>query len=98
MRKLHVIKDYKRRCLFKRYEIRKNLLKSVLYSETLSNLESNYIRYLLKKYPNDSSKVRIRNRCIMSGHGRGVLSKVALSRVSFKKIAGWGYLSGLRKI
>lgn len=40
----------------------------------------------LQKLPRDSSPVRIRNRCYLSGRGRGVLSKFGLSRIWFRKL------------
>jgi ribosomal protein S14 len=41
----------------------------------------------LGKLPRNSSKNRIRNRCLLSGRGRGVLRKFCLSRIWFRKLA-----------
>lgn len=92
-----VIKDIKRRQLYNRYEIRKKLLKSLICSNNLKRSEKYYILSLLSKYPRDSSLVKVRNRCILTGRGRGILSKYSLSRIMFKKHANLGYLSWFRK-
>jgi ribosomal protein S14 len=78
-------RDKKRRLLFKKYEIRKLILKSLLYCNKLKEYEKNLIQYLLVKLPKDSSITRSRNRCIITGRGRGVFTKFRLSRIMFKK-------------
>ncbi len=77
-------RDKKRRNLYKKYEMRRLILKSLLYSDGLKEYEKNFIQYLLKRIPRDSSLVRIRNRCILTGRGRGVLTKFRLSRIMLK--------------
>ena len=90
-------RDKKRRLLFKKFEIRRLVLKSLLVDKNLKNCEKNFVRYLLSKIPKDSSIVRVRNRCIITGRGRGVFSKFRLSRIAFKKYSLLGFLHGLRK-
>jgi ribosomal protein S14 len=92
-------KDKKRRLLYQQYEMRRIILKSLLVSShnKLSIFEKNFIEYLLMKLPKDSSLTRIRNRCIITGRGRGVLSKFRLSRIMFKKYGLMGWISGVRK-
>mgnify|MGYP003149526154 CR=1 FL=1 len=90
-------RDKKRRLLFKKFEIRRLILKSLLVEQNLESHEKNFIRYLLSKIPKDSSLTRIRNRCIVTGRGRGVFSKFRLSRIAFKKYSLMGNIYGVRK-
>lgn len=97
MKKSLLIRDKKRRELFKKYEFRRLILKSLLCNELLSFTEKNCIRYLLNKMPKNSSGVRIRNRCILTGRGRGVIRKYRLSRIMLKKYCLLGYVPGIVK-
>lgn len=97
MKKSFLIKDKKRRELFKYYEIRKIILKSLLCNYKLNFIEKNCIRYYLNKLPKNSFKNRLRNRCILSGKGSGILSKYRLSRIMLKQYALLGYIAGVQK-
>jgi len=90
-------RDKKRRLLFKKYEMRRIVLKSLLCSGELKEHEKNFVQYLLARIPRDSSLVRVRNRCIVTGRGNGVFSKFRLSRIMFKKYGLMGWIPGLRK-
>jgi len=41
----------------------------------------------LRKLPRDSSATRVRNRCVLTGRGRGVYEKFGLCRHMFRKLA-----------
>ena len=45
----------------------------------------------------DSSRIRFRNRCFLSGRPRGVYSKFNLSRIAIRDMAGKGQIPGLTK-
>lgn len=90
-------RDKKRRLIFKKFEIRRLILKSLLVDKNLKSFEKNFVRYMLLKMPKDSSLTRIRNRCIVTGRGRGIFSKFRLSRIAFKKYGLMGNIYGLRK-
>jgi len=51
----------------------------------------------LAKLPRDSSPSRRRNRDMIDGRPRGVLSRFGLSRVRFREMALRGELPGVRK-
>ena len=51
----------------------------------------------LQKLPRNSSPVRIRNRCFITGRSRGYLRDFNLSRISLREQAANGYLPGLKK-
>ncbi|HCD36583.1 30S ribosomal protein S14 [Chlorobium phaeovibrioides] len=51
----------------------------------------------LRKLPRDSSASRVRNRCVLTGRGRGVYEKFGLCRHMFRKLALEGKLPGVKK-
>ena len=51
----------------------------------------------IRAMPRNSSPIRIRNRCSMSGRPRGVESYFGLSRIALRDMALNGFLPGVRK-
>ncbi len=51
----------------------------------------------LQKLPKNSSPVRVRNRCGVTGRGRGVYRKFMLCRNVFRQMALEGKIPGIRK-
>ncbi len=97
MRNYIIHKDSSRRQTVKKYELSRKVLKSISVNQNLSfEFRSNAFLKLLKLAKNSSS-TRIRNRCILTGRGRGVLSFFKLSRNVFRTLASNGYIPGVRK-
>lgn len=51
----------------------------------------------LQKLPKNSSPVRVKNRCAVSGRGRGYLRAFGLSRIQFRELAREGKIPGVKK-
>ncbi len=51
----------------------------------------------LAKLPRNSSVVRVRNRCALSGRPRGYYRKFDISRIALRELASEGKLPGVRK-
>lgn len=51
----------------------------------------------LQKLPRNSSKVRIRNRCKLTGRPRGYISTFGVSRNVFRDMALFGLIPGVTK-
>ena len=51
----------------------------------------------LQKLPRDSSKVRLRNRCKLTGRPRGYMRQFGISRVTFREMASAGLIPGITK-
>jgi small subunit ribosomal protein S14 len=51
----------------------------------------------LQKLPRNSAPTRLRNRCTVTGRGRGVYRKYGLCRNIFRQMALEGKLPGVRK-
>lgn len=51
----------------------------------------------LQKLPRNSSATRIKNRCAITGRGRGYLRAFGLSRIQFRELAREGKIPGVKK-
>ncbi len=51
----------------------------------------------LQKLPRNSSPSRVRNRCLVTGRGKGVYRKFGLCRNVFRLLALEGKIPGMRK-
>lgn len=79
-----------------KWEKRQALRKKV-YDMTLSDEDREQARIALNKMPRDSSPIRLRNRCAMTGRPRGYLRKFKLSRLTFRELALMGFIPGVTK-
>ncbi len=52
---------------------------------------------LLDKLPKNTSKVRLRNRCALTGRGRGYVRLFGISRIKFRDLASEGKIPGVTK-
>ncbi len=51
----------------------------------------------LQKLPKNSSPVRVKNRCAVTGRGRGYMRPFGLSRIAFRELAREGKIPGVKK-
>lgn len=51
----------------------------------------------LQKLPRNSAPTRVRNRCFLTGRGKGVYRKFGLCRNMFRQLALEGKIPGIRK-
>jgi len=51
----------------------------------------------LQLLPRNSSPVRVKNRCSITGRGRGYLRAFGLSRITFRELAREGKIPGVKK-
>ena len=90
-------RDLKRRSLFSKNELKRLELKSLINDLNISKeIRYNFITQL-NKLSRNSSKVRIKNRCILTGRGRSVYSFCRLSRIKLRELAAQGLLMGVTK-
>ncbi len=52
---------------------------------------------LLDKLPKNSSKVRLRNRCALTGRPRGYVRQYGVCRIKFRDLASEGKIPGVTK-
>ena len=68
-----------------------------LYAERRKALKEAGDYTALAGLPRDSSPVRLKNRCKMTGRPRAYLRQFGLSRVTFRKLALEGKIPGVTK-
>ena len=51
----------------------------------------------LQKLPKNSSPVRYKNRCFLTGRSHGYMRDFGLSRIAFRELANEGKIPGIRK-
>jgi small subunit ribosomal protein S14 len=51
----------------------------------------------LDKLPRNSSKVRLHNRCKLTGRPKGYMRRFGINRVTFRKMANEGLIPGITK-
>ncbi|SNX61419.1 SSU ribosomal protein S14P [Nitrosomonas ureae] len=98
MAKLAIInRNIKRYKIVQKYNERRVNLKKIISDSTLSDAERDKAHLALQKLPRDSSPVRLRNRCTLTGRPRGVYSKFGLGRGKLRDIAMSGKIPGIIK-
>jgi len=51
----------------------------------------------LQKLPKNSMKIRVHNRCLLTGRPRGYMRQFGISRVTFREMALMGKIPGITK-
>nr|WDA99947.1 ribosomal protein S14 [Cyanidium sp. THAL103] len=97
MAKKSIIERNKKRLnKVQKYFYLRNLLKQKILSS--KSLEEKFEYYeKLQQLPKDSCRVRIRNRCWITGRSRGVFKNFGLSRHFFRDLSSNGFLPGIVK-
>jgi small subunit ribosomal protein S14 len=80
-KKLSVIRNEKRKALVTKYAARRQEIKRELLDSSLSNGGYWAEQRKMAKLPKDSSRVRVRNRCTVTGRARGYHRWFGLSRI-----------------
>jgi len=80
----------------KQRELRKKLRKDVR-NLNLSEEERFDAQMKLQRLPRSGSDVQVRNRCELTGRGRGFLRTFRLSRIAFRELALKGMIPGVTK-
>jgi small subunit ribosomal protein S14 len=90
-------KNKKRRKMVAQYADRRAELKRIARDESLSLEERFQARLKLAELPRNSSAVRIRNRCEVTGRPRGFYRKLRVSRIALRELGSSGLIPGLVK-
>ncbi|HYG85910.1 MAG TPA: 30S ribosomal protein S14 [Azospirillum sp.] len=98
MAKTSAVEKNKRRAkLVKQFANKRAKLKAIAKDRSLSPEEQFAARLKLAELPRNSSKVRIRNRCEMTGRPRAFYRKFKLSRITLRELASTGQIPGMVK-
>ena len=93
-------RERKREKLVKSYAAKRQELTTILKSTDPSE-EVQAAKWeammALQKLPANSSKVRVHNRCGLTGRPRGYMRSFGISRVTFREMALSGKIQGVKK-
>lgn len=92
-----VQKAQKREKLVRQNWSKRQNLKERCGDMTLSQEERDAARLALSKMSPNTSRVRLRNRCALTGRPRGYYRKFKISRLTFREMASFGLIPGVVK-
>ena len=90
-------RNLKRIRLVKKYRKKRSALKKIIMDKNMSMQERLIAQIKLDSLPRDSSFVRVRNRCLITGRPRGNFRKFKMSRSMLRSLGSSGFIPGLRK-
>ena len=96
-KKSSIARNIKRQKLVEKYAAKKAELKKSLADPPTSDEDFFAAQRKLNKIPRNASKVRIRNRCSVTGRPRAYIRKFGVSRITFRELALDGKLPGVTK-
>ena len=90
-------KDLNKRNLVYNNELKKLQYKYMIKNQSINKeIRSEYINKL-NKLNRNSSKIRVKNRCILTGRARSVYKLFRVSRIKFRELASQGKIPGVTK-
>lgn len=92
-----VEKNEHRRKLSARFAAKRAKLKAKIKDKTVTPEERFEAALKLAEMPRNSAKIRVRNRCELTGRPRGTYRKLKLSRNMLRELASAGQIPGMVK-
>lgn len=96
-KKSAIQRNLNREKLIAKYEKKRKEFKAILNDPETSDEAFYEAQAKLTKLPKNSSPVRARNRCSVTGRPRGYIRKFGLSRITFRELATQGKIPGVIK-
>lgn len=96
-KKSMVARERKRQRTVQRFAAKRAELKKIISDQRASDEERQAAMSRLQQLPRDSSPVRLRNRCAISGRPKGFYRKFGLGRNKLREQTMQGNIPGLNK-
>jgi small subunit ribosomal protein S14 len=96
-KKAVINREQKRREMVAKFAPKRALLLATISNVKLNEEERAAARLKLQALPRDSSPVRLRNRCALTGRPRGTFKKFGLGRIKLREFAMRGEIPGIVK-
>ncbi|MCR9176601.1 MAG: 30S ribosomal protein S14 [Alphaproteobacteria bacterium] len=96
-KKSSIEKNKNRAKLAVRYAAKRERLKAVATDKSAPMEERFAANLKLAEMPRNGAKIRIRNRCELTGRPRGVYRKFKLSRIALRDLGTSGQIPGIVK-
>ena len=90
-------REVKRRATVKKFAVKRAALTAIINDQSVSVEEQREARMKLQAVPRNSSPVRLRNRCALTGRPRGVFSKFGIGRSKLRDLMMSGKVPGITK-
>tara|TARA_B110000438_G_C15806144_1_gene647442 strand:- start:2063 stop:2368 length:306 start_codon:yes stop_codon:yes gene_type:complete len=90
-------KNLNRKKIVLKFQKRRQILKKQIMKKDLSIEDRFKLQSQLNDLPRNSSNIRVRNRCELTGRTRGVYRKFGLSRIKLRELSMSGSLPGVVK-
>ena len=90
-------KNNKRIKLADKFYKKRQSLKKIIMNKSLSLEERFKAQQKLSKLPRNSAKIRVRNRCQITGRPHGVYRKLKISRIALRQLGLEGKIPGMVK-
>jgi small subunit ribosomal protein S14 len=96
-KKSSVENNERRKRLVKKFSGKRARLLAIANDESQSMDERFLARLKLAELPRNSAKIRVRNRCEVTGRPRAVYRKLKMSRIALRELGNKGLVPGLVK-
>lgn len=96
-KKSMIERNLKRQRLSKKFDAKRERLKTLMKDETTSAEERFETSMALAEIPRNASKTRFRNRCQVTGRPRAYYRKLKMSRIALRQLGSDGVIPGLVK-
>ena len=90
-------RNLKRIKMAKKFQNRRKKLKAIINNRKLPLNERFAAQLKLSKLPKNSARIRVRNRCEITGRPHGVYRKLKISRIALRQLASSGKIPGMTK-
>lgn len=90
-------REQKRRDTVKKYAAKRAALEAIIGDVNATPEARREARQKLQSLPRNSSPVRLRNRCALTGRPRGVFSKFGIARGKLRELMMRGEVPGVTK-
>ncbi len=96
-KKSAIARNKKRERLVEKHAAKRAELKAILRNPETTDEDFYAAQKKLTKLPRNSSAVRLRNRCSVTGRPRAYIRKFGLSRITFRELASKGQIPGVTR-
>ena len=90
-------REIKRRATVEKFAVKRDALNIIANDIKASVEDRRDARLKLQSLPRNSSPVRLRNRCALTGRPRGVFSKFGIARSKLRELMMRGEVPGVTK-
>lgn len=90
-------REIKRRATVEKFAAKRDALNTIANDISVSADDRRDARLKLQSLPRNSSPVRLRNRCALTGRPRGVFSKFGIARSKLRDLMMRGEVPGVTK-